>query len=35
MGGLKGVGAGNFSEDGADIIVLLGIIALQFSPLLV
>ena len=35
LGDLKGVGMGSFAEDIADLIVLLGLLALYFVPLLV
>ena len=35
LGGLEGVGEGCFKEHGADLVVFLGILALQFAPLLV
>ena len=35
MGGLEDVGEGRFTEDGAALIVLLGILALPFAPILV
>ena len=35
MGDLEGVGVVSFMEDGAAFIVILGLLALQFAPLLV